>query len=421
MDLPAEANAMKVPASKSEWRCSGDDQGVSSKGSSATLQPIALPVPLDNSAHDYTMGSYSDGHDRLFNPASYTHHFLGSPISWHAAFFGIHFLQNFPSAQLFSSLDNPKSTRIDKVLVMNAFNVFDYKGELCHSYNCHGTHLPGLHALLEHFEDVHVPVNPATQAQITIPFNPQPVNALQPSFENNNMELELNLNKSTQPPQQPVSSHSSPLSSDSPQTLTNSILAHFAHIYPQFQHHSIYISVYMSPYTSQPPSPDSAPQVCFPNATLTPVMSHLKDVCNMYAHFLADYSFHMPSTQLNASDGEELHVNTQSNFATSPMRAYIPQLPPTILQQQSSGQHCILPALFFSSASLLFLPPPPTNKLKLKVCDGSQAVDKIQIVSKGVLMILLAQLCGLVVSVPSGIPGVPSKGGDFAGFAAAPL
>ncbi|KAG6898754.1 hypothetical protein C0993_004518 [Termitomyces sp. T159_Od127] len=40
----------------------------------------------------------------------------------------------------------------------------------------------------------------------------------------------------------------------------------------------------------------------------------------------------------------------------------------------------------------------------------SNGVDKTQVVSKGVLMISLAQLYGLVVSAPSGLPGVPSKG-----------
>ncbi|KAG6899094.1 hypothetical protein C0993_000977 [Termitomyces sp. T159_Od127] len=279
-----------------------------------------------------------------------------------------------PYYQLFSSLDNPKSTHIDEVSVMNAFNVFDRKGELCRNYNCCDTHLPDLHALLKHFEDVHILVDPAAQAQITIPFNLQPVNALQPPFEPDDMELELDLDNSTQPPPQPVSSHSLPSSSNSPQTPNNPVLAHFAHTYPQFQHHSPYPSAHTSPYTSQPPSPGSTPQVHFSNATPTPVMFHSKDVFNAYACFSADYSSHMPGTQLNASNGEELHVNTQSDFAASPTCAYIPQLPPTIPQQQSPGQHCIPPALLFASASSQSPPPPPTNKLKLKVHGSSQAV-----------------------------------------------
>ena len=47
----------------------------------------------------------------------------------------------------------------------------------CRDYSCCGLHLNDLHALLEHFEEVHVvvidPISP--QAQLQVPFNPQVV------------------------------------------------------------------------------------------------------------------------------------------------------------------------------------------------------------------------------------------------------
>ncbi|KAG6806003.1 hypothetical protein H0H87_003345, partial [Tephrocybe sp. NHM501043] len=70
----------------------------------ATSQPIALPAPNPDKNQDYAMGSYSGSHGGPFNPASYTRHFLGSPISWRAGSFGSRFPQGSPSANLFSTL-----------------------------------------------------------------------------------------------------------------------------------------------------------------------------------------------------------------------------------------------------------------------------------------------------------------------------
>ncbi|KAH0580490.1 hypothetical protein H2248_001988 [Termitomyces sp. 'cryptogamus'] len=223
----------------------------------ATTQPIALPAAHADT-HDYPMGSYSADHGRPFNPASYTRHFLGSPISWRAASLGARFENKFDGVE----------------------------GELCRNYSCCGIKLPDLHALLEHFEDVHVLADPAAAAHIAVPFHPQP-------FDPDDMELELDLDNNAPSP---------------------------------------------SPSTS-PPSP--GPAVRFPNPAPAPLMLP-EDVFNTYARFAADYSSHMPGTQLNASTPDD------------PQPAHVP--PP--------GQQCIPPALLFASASAS---PPPASKLKLKV------------------------------------------------------
>ncbi|KAF5375878.1 hypothetical protein D9615_008260 [Tricholomella constricta] len=388
----------------------------------ATSQPIALPASNPDN-NDYTMGSYSGSAGGPFNPASYTRHFLGSPISWRAGSFGARFPQGSPSAQLFSALDHPKnSSSIDEVSVMNAFNVFDREGELCRNYNCCGIHLPDLHALLEHFEEVHVlVVDPTAPAQITVPFNPQPIDVANhhshpqshPTFDTDDMELELDLDNSTHPapPPHPSSTRSSPSSAgpSPPHTPSTQSLAQFAHQYGQFQHHSPFTSATTSPYTSQPPSPGSSASnppnptgpvhshlqsvgVHFPNAGpgMPAVLAHPEEAFNAYARFAADYSSHMPGTQFNASGGEEIVVN---GVGVGEYGAYVGQMPTGVAPvggQQAQGQQCIPPALLFAStsssgvnnarearnASRVASPtaaPPANNKLKLKVRGGLAA------------------------------------------------
>ncbi|TFK18111.1 hypothetical protein FA15DRAFT_660952 [Coprinopsis marcescibilis] len=147
------------------------------------------------------VGSYTGSSSGPFNPASYTRHFIGSPISWRAASFGMsmsgttpgnpsswssRFPVGSPTHQLLSSWEagrTPSSMESDRSSILNALNVFDREGELCRNYTCCGLHLSDLHALLEHFEEVHIVVvdsNPSQpQAHIQVPFNPQ-VNELSP-------------------------------------------------------------------------------------------------------------------------------------------------------------------------------------------------------------------------------------------------
>ncbi|KAF9492388.1 hypothetical protein BDN71DRAFT_1207024 [Pleurotus eryngii] len=114
----------------------------------------------------------------------------------------------------------------DRNSILNAVNLFESgrEEELCRDYTCCGLHLPDLHALLDHFEEVHIVVvdangNPVTAANsnhipngadggtmrvaVSIPFNPQC----------NNPPLATNANSSA--PQSHASSSISRLQSNS--------------------------------------------------------------------------------------------------------------------------------------------------------------------------------------------------------------
>ncbi|KAG9225504.1 hypothetical protein CCMSSC00406_0003007 [Pleurotus cornucopiae] len=158
-----------------------------------------------------TSGSYtgsSNGDD--FNPASYTKHYMGSPLSWRSGSFGSRhvsgnaFYAGSPTAHLLSGFGSHefKGGKMasmeseDRNSILNAVNLFESgrEEELCRDYTCCGLHLPDLHALLDHFEEVHIVVvdangNPVTAANgnhipngadggtmrvaVSIPFNPQ--------------------------------------------------------------------------------------------------------------------------------------------------------------------------------------------------------------------------------------------------------
>ncbi|KAJ7710941.1 hypothetical protein B0H17DRAFT_1190607 [Mycena rosella] len=128
--------------------------------------PTALPAATP-SQQDYNMdgGSYTG----QFNPAGYSRHFLGSPISWRAGSFGDRYCtRQSPTAMPVGSFHPLKSPQDPSIL--DVWNVFDRQGELCRNYTCCGTHLPDLHALLDHFEEVHDRSQPP---QIQSPFNSQ--------------------------------------------------------------------------------------------------------------------------------------------------------------------------------------------------------------------------------------------------------
>ncbi|TFK38432.1 hypothetical protein BDQ12DRAFT_698628 [Crucibulum laeve] len=277
-------------------------------------------------------GSYTSS-SGPFNPASYTRHFLGSPISWRggsfgapASFgaqstsFGARFPVGSPTAHLLNSIDpndfkyGKTPSSVENGSILNALNVFDREGELCRNYTCCGLHLNDMHALLEHFEEVHIvvldPTAPQPQAQIQIPFNPQvnelpnpsqsasqshspstdaqptptPTSRHSPShlsyfppdqhqqystpFDPDDMELELDMDNHPHPPPSSCqsSSHSSPSSGapSPPDTPISTPLSAYPsphafqnHLPQQHQLHLPLPNMH-SPYISNPPSPLSS-------------------------------------------------------------------------------------------------------------------------------------------------------------------
>ncbi|KAJ7736756.1 hypothetical protein DFH07DRAFT_870653 [Mycena maculata] len=199
-------------------------------------------------------GSYT-GENGQFNPASYTRHFLGSPISWRAGSFGAQYCTSqSPTAMLVGSYEcvdafqaYPSPDRLRSPVkshqdpsILNAWNVFDRQGELCRNYTCCGTHLPDLHALLEHFEEVHIVVVDRSQPpQIQIPFNPQmnppesqstpqPPNhqpAYSTPFDTDDMDLGLDYEDASPPPPStaPTSTVTSRAPSPSPSPSDNGV------------------------------------------------------------------------------------------------------------------------------------------------------------------------------------------------------
>ncbi|KAJ3792911.1 hypothetical protein GGU11DRAFT_760360 [Lentinula aff. detonsa] len=150
-------------------------------------QPISLGGhgrnPYNN-VQDINMasGSYTSGDGGSFNPASYTRHFLGSPMSYRSVAGSYNSrLLGYPGSVGSVTMGSPMDVHRDPA-VSNALRLFEFQDELCRNYTCCGIHLTDLHALLEHFEDVHVvcidqPGGGAPQARISVPFEPQVIDA----------------------------------------------------------------------------------------------------------------------------------------------------------------------------------------------------------------------------------------------------
>jgi transcription factor SFP1 len=118
----------------------------------SSSQPIALPAhPYADSRESYpALGSYTSPNGS-FNPASYTRHFLGSPLSWRGGSFGSRYYPPGSPDHAFGPLEyapflcfliklivlsdpSPNDSRCEKLSssiesdrgsVVNAFNVFD--------------------------------------------------------------------------------------------------------------------------------------------------------------------------------------------------------------------------------------------------------------------------------------------------------
>ncbi|KAF8804021.1 hypothetical protein BYT27DRAFT_7259472 [Phlegmacium glaucopus] len=352
----------------------------------APSKPIALPNS-NNSQLAYAEGcSYTDD---SFNPASFTRHFLGSPISWRASSFGNRFPAS-PTAQLLSAIDG--KTQMDDS-ILNAVNVFEREGELCRNYTCCNLQLNDLHALLEHFEEVHIvvldPTSTQPQAHIQIPFNPTVHHNNKKSYvydSSDDMELDIDLDTQPMPPPPPPSSRqssvqSSPSPPDTPIStpLSNypsphALIPHHLPNLHHLHHHS------QSPYISQPPSPlstiydpttASSTRQNSPTSTnnhlnlnlnlnlnlashgfsrATTNLPNPEEAFNPYARFASDYSSSMPGALFNGATVDEasaLHGAT----------AWQVQQQQQQQQQQQTQEGCVPPALLFAGGSRVPSPP----------------------------------------------------------------
>ncbi|KAH7886620.1 hypothetical protein F5I97DRAFT_1020827 [Phlebopus sp. FC_14] len=151
------------------------------------------------------------------SPAPSTY-FLGSPLSFRAGSFGSRFYPGCSPGQLLGPLDPSdfkcgklsSSIDSDRGSILNALSVVDREDELCRNYSCCGLQIDDLHALVQHFEDVHVvvldqfgrphPQFPVSFLQAQQPFRTQPVSYLpdpappsynQGGFDPDDMELDM--------------------------------------------------------------------------------------------------------------------------------------------------------------------------------------------------------------------------------------
>ncbi|KAG6372568.1 hypothetical protein JVT61DRAFT_7680 [Boletus reticuloceps] len=302
-------------------------------------------------------------------------YFLGSPISWRAGSFGSRFYPGCSPGQLLGPLDPSdfkcaklsSSFESDRGSILNALSAFDREDELvrqlgplshsrltpfhqqCRNYSCCGLQIDDLHALVQHFEEVHVVVvdqfgRPQQQAPLPpFPATRQPVpitqlpNVTDPNshlpppyhhggFDPDDMELDVD--------------HSSPSSGghsppDTP--LTTPLSSHPTH---SFNHYS--------PKDVPPCSPISAfdtttvlptrsihghSMAPFPSSRCSvPDLTKNPDPFNGYARY-SDYSSSMPGTVPSPPANDDI------------------QGPLSPVSEPNSPYGCIPPAVVFSTAN----------------------------------------------------------------------
>ena len=272
--------------------------------------------------------------------------------------------------------------------LLNAVNVFEREGELvssfssllfmslifhtqCRNYTCCNLQLNDLHALLEHFEEVHIvvldPTSTQPQAHLQVPFNPTVHNTKKPYLDDSD-EMELDIDLGTTRPQslsfqssRQSSVHSSPSPPDTP---ISTPLSNYSSPHPlipslpsnvHFHHHLSH-----SPHISQPPSPTSYdPQQnspisipnslnlnfnhAFPRATQSTNLQNPEEAFNPYARFASDYSSSMPGALFNGATVDEASaLNGATAWHLHPQQQQ---------QQQQLQDGCVPPALLFSSST----------------------------------------------------------------------
>ncbi|EGN97439.1 hypothetical protein SERLA73DRAFT_161479 [Serpula lacrymans var. lacrymans S7.3] len=329
----------------------------------ATSQPIAFPS--SSHSNDYTMasGSYT-GANGSFNAASYTRHYLGSPLSWRAGSFGSRIYPSCSPGQLIAPLDTTdfkcgklsSSLESDRGSIINALSAFEREDELCRNYTCCGHTLNDLHALLEHFEEVHVvvvdpyaphqsfPVVPNPPHQLSGPppsYFPDP-HQLPPSnyhqegpFDPDDMELDVDQSPpSSGGPSPPDTPLSTPLSSHPIESFnTYSVKSTSACPSPHLPV-SAFDTTTVLPSRSRSFHGQSIPLTAFPPSRTAgmPSAANTPEAFNAYAGY-SDYSSSMPGTVPSPPASDEQ------------MGAYPGSEP------GSPYPGCVPPALLFSSTT----------------------------------------------------------------------
>ncbi|KAF8208434.1 hypothetical protein K438DRAFT_1754346 [Mycena galopus ATCC 62051] len=131
---------------------------------------IFFPVPIQD---DYMSmdPDFCAAEDEQFNPSSYTHCFHGSPTSWQSGSFDGHFNHDQLSTALpVSPVNCPKSYPDSPAL--GGCNIFDSQSVLS-NFKCCDASFTDLHALFEHFEEVHIVLEDRSRFSTETVFSPR--------------------------------------------------------------------------------------------------------------------------------------------------------------------------------------------------------------------------------------------------------
>ncbi|KAG1864934.1 hypothetical protein DFJ58DRAFT_771641 [Suillus subalutaceus] len=305
-----------------------------------TSQPIAFQSP---NHPDFNMASGS-----FTGNNSARSYFIGSPISWRAGSFGSRFYPGCSPGQLLGPLDPNEfkcaklssSIDSDRGSILNALGALDKEDELCRNYTCCGLQLDDLHALLQHFEEIHVvvldpfghpqfPVVPslpqsdrnATASYIS-DFQQHSQSYNQGGFDPDDMELDVD-HGSPNAPTPPDTPLSTPLSSYPTHSFN-----HFGHSKPASPHLpvSAFDTTTVLPSRSVHGSAFPPPRNGLPNAANAP------DAFNAYAGY-SDYSSSMPGTVPSPNGSDDVHA------------------PVTPVSEPGSPYGCLPPAVVFSTCN----------------------------------------------------------------------
>ncbi|OAX39827.1 hypothetical protein K503DRAFT_799324 [Rhizopogon vinicolor AM-OR11-026] len=305
-----------------------------------TSQPIAFQSP---NHPDFNMASGSFTGSRPY--------FLGSPISWRAGSFGSRFYPGCSPGQLLGPLDPSEfkcaklssSIDSDRGSIINALSAFDKEDELCRNYTCCGLQLDDLHALLQHFEEVHVVVvDPYGHPQFPVvpPLPPSIRNATASYFSDINQhphsynqggfdpdDMELDVDQSSSP------SSNAPSPPDTP--LTTPLSSHPTHSFNHFSQSksaSPHIPVSAFDTTTVHPSRSIHGSAFPPSRNGMPNAANAPDAFNGYAGY-SDYSSSMPGTVPSPPASDDLHA------------------PVTPVSDPGSPYGCLPPAVVFSTSN----------------------------------------------------------------------